>query len=102
VTGWSLRPDARADLDDIWEFTADRWGLDQAESYLSAFENAFDRAASAPGKGRSIHSSSATFYRVKSGSHFVFYEVANNQIIIVRVLHQAMDVDRHLPLPTST
>jgi hypothetical protein len=28
-----LSPRAQADLDDIWDYTADRWGLDQAETY---------------------------------------------------------------------
>ena len=28
-----LTPRARADLDEIWDYTADRWGLDQAETY---------------------------------------------------------------------
>jgi len=28
-----LTPRAQADLDDIWDYTADRWGLDQADTY---------------------------------------------------------------------
>jgi DNA-binding beta-propeller fold protein YncE len=34
MTGrYVLPPRAQADLDDIWDYSADRWGLDQAETY---------------------------------------------------------------------
>ena len=29
-----LKPRAQADLDEIWDYTVDRWGIDQAETYL--------------------------------------------------------------------
>jgi toxin ParE1/3/4 len=34
MTGrYVLSPRAQTDLGDIWDYTADRWGLDQAETY---------------------------------------------------------------------
>jgi plasmid stabilization system protein ParE len=29
-----LSPQAQTDLEDIWDYTADRWGLGQAETYI--------------------------------------------------------------------
>ena len=28
-------PRAQSDLDEIWDYTADRWGLEQAETYTA-------------------------------------------------------------------
>lgn len=34
--------------------------------------------------------------RIEYKSHSIFYRHANRHTLIVRVLHQTMDVDRHL------
>lgn len=31
MTGWTLTPKAAADIDSIWDFSAERWGIGQAD-----------------------------------------------------------------------
>jgi toxin ParE1/3/4 len=65
-----LSPKARADLDVIWDFTAQRWGLDQAEVYVHGLGETMKLLAASPHLGRGID--------------------------VIRILHKSMDVDRHL------
>jgi toxin ParE1/3/4 len=34
MSRYVLSPRARADLDDIWAYSAQRWGTDQAKDYI--------------------------------------------------------------------
>jgi toxin ParE1/3/4 len=34
MSGYVLSPRAQADLDEIWEYTAERWDEDQANRYI--------------------------------------------------------------------
>lgn len=54
---------AHADLEQIWDYTCERWDDDQAEEYVREIQRAIARG---------------------------------DLIDVVRVLHQRMDVDRHL------
>ena len=35
MTAYRLTPAAQRDLSEIWDFTRDRWGDDQAEKYIA-------------------------------------------------------------------
>ena len=59
---------AKSDLVDIWVETDRQWGAAQADRYLELI----------------------------TGRHLVFYEVDPDRIFVIRVLHQSMDVPRHL------
>jgi toxin ParE1/3/4 len=44
VSRYLLSPAAQADLGQIWDYTRDRWGVDQAEEYLRELQRAIERA----------------------------------------------------------
>lgn len=48
----ALRPKARADLDDIWDYTVEKWGYAQAEKYLRVLNQNFETLAENPELGR--------------------------------------------------
>jgi toxin ParE1/3/4 len=89
-----LTPRARADLDEIWNCTAERWSVAQAERYLREVQRGIK--AVKPGLGRCCDELRAGYYKIPVGSHIVFYRRTQTKIQIVRVLHQSMEVDRHL------
>jgi toxin ParE1/3/4 len=92
-----LSPAAQQDLAEIWDYTCDSWGADQAENYLRELQRAIERAAANPGIGRACDEIRAGYRKLAAGSHVVFYRVSvGGAIDVVRVLHQRMDVDRHL------
>ncbi len=45
-------PRARADLGAIWDYTAERWGQEQAERYVRQIQAALEALADNPGLGR--------------------------------------------------
>ncbi|MDW9232878.1 toxin ParE1 (plasmid) [Burkholderia cepacia] len=90
-----LTPLAEADLEDIWIYTFDRWSLEQAERYVGDLVMAFERLARREWVGRPSRAGDV-YWRYLVGSHVVFYRETADTLDVIRVLHQRMDVDRHL------
>lgn len=96
MRAYLLTPRARADLDEIWNYTAAQWSVAQAERYLREIQRGIEAVASRPGLGRRCDELRAGYFKMFVGSHILFYTQTKAKIQIVRVLHQSMDVDRHL------
>jgi toxin ParE1/3/4 len=98
MTGrYVLSPRAQTDLDKIWDHTADRWGLDQAETYTRDIWQRIEEVAARPTIGQDCSEIRAGYYKTSCGSHFLFYRLIAEGIDIVRILHERMDFERHLP-----
>jgi toxin ParE1/3/4 len=96
VNHYRLSPRARADLDDIWRFTVEQWGLDQAEDYLRRLHAAIHRVVERPTQGAICDEVRPGYRRYRAGSHLLFYRLIDGRVDIVRILHERMDVDQHL------
>ncbi|RQX90173.1 type II toxin-antitoxin system RelE/ParE family toxin [Burkholderia stagnalis] len=90
-----LTPLAEADLEDIWTSTFEHWSVEQAEHYVSELVAAFERLARREWVGRPSRAGDG-YRRYLVGSHVVFYRETAETLDVIRVLHQRMDVDRHL------
>jgi toxin ParE1/3/4 len=95
--GLVLTPRAQADLDEIWDYTADRWGLDQAETYARQLWRAIQAIADNPSRGRECDEVRPGYRQYPSGSHVLFYRLVEGGIDVVRILHERMDYERHIP-----
>jgi toxin ParE1/3/4 len=91
-----LSPLARADLGQIWDYTEQRWGLDQAETYLRRLQTVIEAVAADPNRGRRCDEIRPGYRKHPAGSHVLFYRLLPDGIDIVRILHRRMDFDRHL------
>lgn len=96
MSRYLLNPVARADLEQIYDYTLDRWDIDQAEHYVRELLRAFDRAADNPGRGRPCDDIRPGYYRLPTGSHTLYYRITGGTVEIMRILHQRMDPERHL------
>jgi toxin ParE1/3/4 len=96
VTRFILSPRARQDIDEIWRYTAKRWGASQAERYLRQLQAAFEAIGANPALGRFCEHIRAGYRKFPSGTHLLFYRGRKSGVEIVRVLHARMDVDRRL------
>lgn len=92
---YRLSPRALADLEDIWSYTAARWSPEQAESYHATIIAAFEGLAAGRKQGRPVDVR-AGYLKYPVGSHLVFYRLSEAGIDVMRLLHQRMDVSRHL------
>lgn len=77
---------------EIWLYTADRWGVDQADAYIRQIENDIGRAVKFPEMGSPATYLSAEYRKLKSGSHRVIYRHTDAELIVMRVLHERQDV----------
>jgi toxin ParE1/3/4 len=97
LSRYLLSPAAQHDLAEIWDFTCDRWDVEQAELSLRELQRATEGAAANPRIGRVCDQIRPGYYKLAAGSHMLFYRMITDGVIdVVRVLHQRMDVDRHL------
>ncbi|WP_256870245.1 type II toxin-antitoxin system RelE/ParE family toxin, partial [Burkholderia cenocepacia] len=97
VKGRQLRltPLAECDLEDIWRYTAEHWSPEQAEHYYRDLIGTMEALARGKKAGR-ICVVRDGYFRYPAGSHVVFYRETDETIDVIRVLHQRMDIERHL------
>lgn len=91
----TFSPAAIADIDGIWDYTAEMWGVDQAEHYTDDIRDTCDALAVEKKKGRPVDLREG-YLKYAVGKHFVFFVMVDDGIAVIRVLHQQMDVGLHL------
>lgn len=89
-----LLPGAVADMDAIWEYSVEQWGVSRAETYLSAINARMQGLLSFPFIGAAQDWLHAGLLRVGEGSHSIYYLPQGETLLIVRILHERMDAAR--------
>lgn len=89
-----FRPRARADLADIFQYSVDVFGIDRARVYITALDDVLIKLVA--GQANATKTGTRGTWRVKVGSHNIYFRRRTGAIVIVRVLHQVMDAERHL------
>lgn len=65
------------DLSSIWEYTFTEWSESQADEYDEITDGLLG---------------------VTAGHHLIFYNIMDNgDVMVIRILHEKMDIKRHLP-----
>jgi toxin ParE1/3/4 len=96
TVGSVLSPRAQADLEEIWNYSAERWGVDCTERNIRELWDGIAYVASDPRRGRSCDEIRVGYYKYTVASHVLFFRTVSDGIDIVRILHGNMDFDRHL------
>ena len=92
-----LTTTARKDLIDIGRFTAGKLGKRQRDKYLKQLDDAFKLLARQPDIGRDADNIKPGYKKFSQGSHIIFYRAGTeSKIVVIRILHNSMDVDQHL------
>jgi len=91
-----LSPRAQRDLDDIFDYTVAQWNLPQALRYTDSLEAALDALAQAPHKGQDCGHIRQGYRRLRVEQHVIYFRTTPYGIAVIRILHQRMDVPRHL------
>ncbi|WP_447969854.1 type II toxin-antitoxin system RelE/ParE family toxin [Nitrospira sp. M1] len=87
---------AESDLNEIADYTIDRFGIKQARRYRDNLETCFQSLAENPLIGRSAAQLAPKLRRYEIQSHVVFYTPTDTGALIVRVLHERRDVAEHI------
>jgi len=92
----SVTPKAESDLIGIWVYTCEEWGVNQADNYLDQLEAGIKQLLSHPLLGSNCAHVRAGYRRLQVEHHAVFYQVLEGEVLVVRVLHEGMDVPLRL------
>ncbi len=87
---------ADADLEDIFDYTLKEFGLDQAVSYVSNFDDTFETISENPEIGRERREIRENLRSLAKDKHVIFYRILNDHVRIVRILHGACDLPKFL------
>ncbi len=87
---------ASDELRDLRRYSVERWGRDIALRYLEDVRDAAKRAAATPQIARPL-SGMLRILRVRSHYLIVHVDEDANRLTVARILHMAMDIERHLP-----
>lgn len=93
---YRLSPRAQRDLDAVFDYTVAEWGLAQALRYTDLIEAVCADLAEAPQRAPSCDTIRAGYRRRSVEHHVIYFRVTRYGIAVVRILHQRMDVGRHL------
>lgn len=92
---YRLSPLAESDLEEIWLYTFHRWSLGQADEYHRAIIKAVEGLAS----GSNVWQKTTVregYWKYPVGRHVIFFRNPEGFLDVIRILHQAMDMERHL------
>ncbi len=93
---FTLRKKAESDLLSIGRYTQKRWGIEQRNRYLNQIDVAFPLLAENPNKGKKCDHVIQGYFKYTVGKHDIYFRKIETGIEIVRILHQRMDVKKHL------
>lgn len=91
----AFSPAAEEDIGEIWDYSADRWGPDQADHYTDAIRDACYALAQGKKRGRPADVL-PDFQKYLCGSHVVYFLDYPEHLGVIRILHQRQDAERHL------
>ncbi len=87
---------ARQELEHIRRYSVETWGAATARRYLEDIRDAARAAAERPGRARMLKGD-FRIRRVRSHYLILHVDPQRDQLTVARVLHIAMDIERHLP-----
>lgn len=91
----AFSPAAEADIDDIWDYSAENWGPDQADRYIDEIRDACRALAAGRKRGRPVDVRPG-YLKCSTGSHMLYFRDHGELLEIIRVLHDRQDIGRHL------
>lgn len=91
----NFSPAAARDIAAIWDYSAETWGMDQADRYVDDIRDACMALANGERAGRKVDLQDS-YLKYPVGRHLVFFRQTPPGITVIRVLHQSMDTERHL------
>ncbi|MDF1688237.1 MAG: type II toxin-antitoxin system RelE/ParE family toxin [Cycloclasticus sp.] len=96
TTQYHLRSLAQDDLESIWLYTYQEWGVAQADTYFDALIKRIEWLADNTTLGKPRDDVKQGYYCFPEGMHIIFYTLNNNQVEIIGIPHQQMDIVEYL------
>jgi len=90
---FNLTNKAVEDLNEIWEYTLNKWSETQADNYYKMIISSCQAIANNKNLGKNYKGITAELFGFKVNRHIIFYRnIENKPIEISRILHERMDL----------
>lgn len=96
MNAYHLSKEADRDIENIAEYTLEKWGVTQVNKYVGGLIDCFKDIANNDHFGQDASEFAPGLYRFGYESHIIFFVRQEENVLIVRVLHSQMDFRRHL------
>jgi toxin ParE1/3/4 len=94
---YKLTNKAVEDLNDIWEYTLDKWTEEQADKYYNLIISSFQEIVKNPDLGKNYKGIRKELLGLKSNKHIIFYRKSDDKPLeITRILHERMDLKNRI------
>jgi toxin ParE1/3/4 len=90
-------PAASRDLLGIHLWSIETFGREVAAAYLADLESATQQLARFPNSGPLLRGTTRRVRALACRSHRLIYMTSRTRILVIRILHEAMDMARHVP-----
>ena len=97
MAAYKLTNKAVDDLNQIWEYTFNKWSEQQADNYYNLLLDGCQIIADNPGFGKNYDGVKRELFGVKTNRHIIFYrKILDKYVEITRILHERMDLKSRL------
>jgi toxin ParE1/3/4 len=91
-----IKPEAEKDLEKIYEYTYLTWGLEQAEKYQDDLFHGMQLLLEQNKLGIIYPYSNILYRKLHVNRHLIFYRFDKQSCTIIRILHDSMDIKKHV------
>lgn len=96
MPSYHLSPLAEQDIEAIWEYSYENWGINQANDYIDELVTAFEGLAASSSKGVACDNIRVSYRFYRQGKHLIYFKTTVYGIAVVRILHERMLPSLHL------
>ncbi|WP_122604137.1 type II toxin-antitoxin system RelE/ParE family toxin [Pseudomonas viridiflava] len=96
MTEYRLAPAAERDLEAIWVYTFQEWGVGQANHYVDIITEAFAELEKKKKTAPACDHIRSGYRRRSIERHVIYFRATEYGIAVIRVLRDRMDVSRYI------
>jgi toxin ParE1/3/4 len=96
VADYVLSNKADSDLAEIYLYSYRTFGVAKADAYFLSLRDCLQTLADNPHLGRPATHLRPGLFWYRHARHMIFYMTESTGVFIARILHDAMDVPRHI------
>lgn len=95
---FKISHEANQDIQSIWIYTYENWSKEQADRYFNLLMEEIEYVTKNPESEKDYSHVRRGYLRTRIKSHFIFYRInrKDEEIEIIRILHQRMDLKSRL------
>jgi len=96
MANYTLTQKAVDDLTEIWDYTFDEWSEEQADRYYKLLLLSCEEIAKKNVIGKEYPEILKGLRGFKSNKHIIFYIKLEENIEVIRILHESMDLKNRI------